>query len=126
LCNYKNISMLVVKSNFFGAIASEKVNQINNAMSESKVTTDHNKIREWAESRGGKPAEVKGTGDKEHPGLLRFSFQDKEDNLEQVSWEGFFKKFDENNLAMLYQEETKEGKESRFFKFVDKNNVEER
>ena len=44
-----------------------------------------------------------------------------EDNLEEISWEDFFKKFDESNLALLHQEETKDGKESRFFKLIDRN-----
>jgi hypothetical protein len=29
---------------------------------ESKTTTDHDEIKKWVESRGGKPATVKGTG----------------------------------------------------------------
>lgn len=78
-------------------------------MAESKVTTDHAAIREWAEQRGGEPAIVKGTGDNNSQGLLRIAFQDKEDNLEKVSWETFFKTFDDNNLAMVFQDETKDG-----------------
>ena len=30
-------------------------------MAEGNVTTDHEKIRKWAEERGGKPSTVKGT-----------------------------------------------------------------
>ena len=91
---------------------------------ESKTTTDHKKIREWAEKRGGKPASVKGTGDGEDAGLLRLNFPGyAEDNLEEISWDDFFEKFEENNLALLYQEETKDGGESRFFKLVDRNST---
>ncbi len=87
----------------------------------SKNTTDYKTIREWAEKRGGKPASVKGTGNGE-AGLLRINFPGyAEDNLEEISWEDFFKKFDESNLALLYQEQTKDGKESRFFKLIDRN-----
>ena len=37
-----------------------------------------------------------------------------------VSWNDFFEKFDESKLAFLYQDKTKDGKESRFFKFVER------
>jgi len=84
---------------------------------ESHTTTDHEQIRKWAEARGGKPATVKSTGGKEDPGILRIEFQQR-DNLEEISWEEFFDKFDENQLAFLYQDHLKSGDESRFFKFV--------
>lgn len=87
-------------------------------MSEAKTTTDHDEIRAWAEARDGRPAHVVGTGGEDDPGILRFDFGPKEDKLEELPWEEFFEKFDENGLALLYQEQTKDGGESRFFKFV--------
>lgn len=92
------------------------------ASHESKATSDHDTIKKWAEARGGKPALVEGTGDTgKGDGLLRINFPGyAEDNLQDISWEQFFKIFDENNLDFLYQEETKDGGESRFFKFVNK------
>ena len=86
----------------------------------SKTTTDHDTIRKWVEERGGRPAAVKGTGGGDDPGILRVDFAGAgdEDSLEEISWEEFFEKFEENDLAFLYQEETSGGKESRFFKFV--------
>ena len=90
-------------------------------MSESKTTTDHDEIRRWVEERGGKPAGVKGTGDGDDPGVLPIDFPGRgadEETFEHLSWDEFFQKFDENGLAFLYQEETKDGSESRFFKFV--------
>ena len=87
---------------------------------ESQTTTDHKVIREWAEARDGKPAIVEGT-DKNGGGLLRINFPGyAEDNLKEVSWDEFFEIFDENDIEFLYQEETKDGGESRFFKFVNK------
>lgn len=87
---------------------------------ESKKTTDHDTIRKWADDRGGRPAGVAGTGGGDDPGILRIVFagQGSEDSLEDISWDEFFQKFDDNDLAFLYQEETAEGEESRFFKFV--------
>ncbi len=88
---------------------------------ESKKTTDHEEIRSWVEARKGVPATVKGTERAgEESGILRIAFPEysADENLEQISWDEFFHKFEESKLAFLYQEETKGGGESRFFKFV--------
>jgi len=89
--------------------------------SEAKVTTDQEEIREWVEERGGHPARVKGTD------VLRIDYPgfSGEDRLEEITWETFFKAFEENNLAFLYQDKTKDGKQSRFSKLVDRDKAEE-
>ncbi|HWT24233.1 MAG TPA: hypothetical protein VN213_12080 [Solirubrobacteraceae bacterium] len=88
-------------------------------MSTSDTTTDHDTIRKWAEERGGRPATVKGTeSGGEDAGILRIDFQDPDDRLEEISWDDWFQKFDEENLAFLYQEEKKDGETSTFFKLV--------
>ncbi|WP_434025662.1 hypothetical protein [[Pseudomonas] boreopolis] len=87
----------------------------------SKQTTNHDEIRRWAEKRGGRPASVRGTADRgEHAGLLRIMFRDDED-LEEIEWDEFFEKFDEEGLVFLYQEKTADGGESRFFKLVERD-----
>lgn len=93
------------------------------AKSDSVTTKDHSVIKKWTEARNGKPAVVESTSNSnEGGGLLRINFPGyAEDNLKNISWEEFFEIFDENNLQFLYQEETKDGKESRFFKFVSDN-----
>lgn len=90
---------------------------------ESKVTTDHQKIRSWAEARGGKPAGVKSTGGGDDPGILRIHFPEagEEESLEEIPWDQFFDKFEEKDLAFLYQDETDSGETSRFFKFVTRD-----
>lgn len=90
------------------------------AKSDSKTTKDHKKIKEWAESRDGKPAVVESTTNSDKGGgLLRINFPGyAEDNLKEISWDEFFEIFDNNDLQFLYQEEVKDGGESRFFKFV--------
>ena len=89
-------------------------------MSEAQVTTDHVAIRQWAEARGGRPASVKGTAGQEDAGLLRIDFEPGlAEDLELISWEGFFEKFDAENLGFLHQEKTADGSVSRFHKFVD-------
>ena len=87
-------------------------------MSTAETTTDHDMIRQWVEARGGHPARVKGRGP---GGILRIDFGEPEESLEQISWDEFFKIFDENGLAFLHQDETEDGKTSRFNKFVERN-----
>ena len=92
---------------------------------ESKTTTNHDEIRQWVEERGGNPARVKGTDKGDSAGLLRIDYPGftGEDTLEPITWEEFFQAFDENQLAFLYQDETKEGKESRFSKLINRDSA---
>jgi hypothetical protein len=73
----------------------------------SKTTTDVDEIREWAESNGGKPACVGGTGGKGDPGMLRLMFPDSpfanDDKLHEMSWEDWGKAFEANELALIYE-----------------------
>ncbi|HEV7275213.1 MAG TPA: hypothetical protein VGN80_02895 [Devosiaceae bacterium] len=87
-------------------------------MSESTTTTDHQQIRKWAEARDGKPAKVDTSGE---GGILRIDFGEREENLTPIAWEEFFRIFDENKLAFLYQEKTSSGGTSRFNKFVERD-----
>ncbi len=88
----------------------------------SNTTTDHDQIRRWAEERGGQPASVIGTGGENDTGLLRIDFPgfSGEGKLEPISWEDFFDKFDEQSLALLYQEQTAAGEPSNFNKLVSR------
>ena len=91
-------------------------------MSTSDTTTDHDVIRKSIEDRGGRPSVVKATeGSGKDGGLLRVDFRDKDDALDEIDWDEFFKIFDDNELAFLYQDKTKEGEVSRFSKFVERN-----
>jgi hypothetical protein len=92
-------------------------------MSSSKRTTDHAKIRQWAEARNGTPARVQGTDEGGDAGLLRIDFpeeHEEEEDLEEITWDEFFEKFDEKRLAFVYQEKTAGGEPSRFNKFVSR------
>jgi hypothetical protein len=92
---------------------------------ESRVTTDHQEIRQWVEERGGRPARVKGTDKRDSTGVLRIDYPgySGEDTLEPILWSEFFEAFEENNLAFLYQEEKKDGTESRFSKLIDRESA---
>lgn len=88
--------------------------------SETKKTTDHEEIRRWVHEHDGKPASVKGTDAGDEAGVLRIDFPGGagEDQLEHVDWDVWFEKFEENGLALLYQEQKASGDDSTFFKLV--------
>ena len=82
----------------------------------SLVTSSHEVIRQWAESRGGVPATVEGTEHGDHLGVLRFDFGDRTAKLRPVTWEEWFATFDERKLNFIYQEERSDGRQSTFFR----------
>lgn len=81
----------------------------------AEETTDHEKIKNWAEARKGIPVRVRGSP---NDGVLRISFKNKGNSLEKITWEDFFKIFDRKKLVFLHQDKTKDGSESRFFKLI--------
>lgn len=90
-------------------------------MSESQTTTDHAVIRKWVTERRGHPATVAATEDGGHAGILRIDFDPKDERLDESDWDEFFRKFDQSDLAFLYQDRTRDGKISRFHKFVQRS-----
>ena len=93
-------------------------------MSSAKTTTDHEEIRKWVEQRGGHPAVVKSTENKGEPGgLLRIDYDEPGGNndsrLHRISWDEFFRSFDQNDLAFLHDSDS----DSRFSKFVAKESA---
>jgi len=95
-------------------------NQQEEAMSKAKTITDHDQIRKWAEQRGARPSRVHATAGK-NAGILRFDFGDKDEALEEISWNEFFEIFEKNELALLEQDKTADGNTSRFSKFVHRH-----
>ena len=95
------------------------------APGKSARTTDHKVIQQWVEARGGSPAAVIATESAKDPGLLRINFPgySGRGKLEDISWDEFFKKFDEKKLEFLYQEQKRTGETSRFWKFVQHEDV---
>src|SRR5204862_22606 len=65
-------------------------------MADTKITTDHDEIRKWAEARGGRPAAARATHGKDDPGIIRLEFprapHAKDRALEEISWEDVFAK----------------------------------
>lgn len=94
---------------------------------QTQQTTDHQKIRSWAEERGGTPSAVKRTQNGE-TGIIRINFPgySGEDSLEEISWDEWFAKFDDSDLVFLYQDTTSGGEKSNFNKLVKRETVEEK
>ena|SRR5438874_13140083 len=93
---------------------------------ESRATTDHGEIRRWVEERDGTPACVRGTGGRDDAGLLRIDFpgHSGEGSLQEIGWDEFFEEFEEQGLALLYQETAKDGEHSNFNKLVSPDTTE--
>lgn len=90
------------------------------ATTKSKTTTDHARIQRWAEARDAHPAKVRGTGRGDDPGMIRLDFPGYSgaDKLEEITWDDWFQSFDDNDLALVYQDRTASGKQSNFNKLV--------
>lgn len=119
----KTAANATAKARTAGKKASGSKSTTSDAKSNT-ATRDHDTIRAWVEKRGGVPSVVKGTAKKKDgDGILRIDFPgySGEDSLQEISWDEFFRKFDESKLEFLYQEKTADGKESRFNKFVSNN-----
>ena len=65
---------------------------------------------------------MKGTAEGDDPGVLRIDFPGGagEDELEHISWDEWFQKFESERLAFLYQEQKVSGEDSTFFKLVSR------
>ena len=88
-------------------------------MSDTNKTTDHDKIKEWVTAHDGVPTVIEDTGSGNGPGVLRIHFPQasSDDNFKEISWDEFFKQFEDNDLAFLYQDQG----DSTFHKFVSRD-----
>ena len=75
-------------------------------MSESKKSTNRQEIEKWAADHGGVPAIIKGTENAgKGEGVLRIHFPEKSkdnDSFEEISWDDFFREFEDSKLALLH------------------------
>jgi hypothetical protein len=82
------------------------------------ATRNHDVIRRWAEERQAQPATVPGTEHDGRPGVLTFDFPGYGgERLKHVSWDEWFRTFDERNLVYLFQERLNNGRPSNHFHF---------
>ena len=75
----------------------------------SQTTIDHDKIRKWTESKGGKPTAFARTHAEDGDvGLIRLMFpkskQAEHANLGAMSRDEFFAKFEQGSLALVYED----------------------
>ena len=87
----------------------------------SICTTDRDTIRRWVEKRRGRPAALRARSREDYEAASpRIDFPEYRSTgiVRRISWDEFFKKFEEKRLAFVYQEETPTGELSRFFRFV--------
>ncbi len=95
----------------------------------TRMTTDHDTIRKWAEERGGHPAAVKSTRKEgAEIGIIRIDFPGYSggQSLEEIPWDEFFEKFDDSDLVFMYEDETSEGEKSHFNRLVTRETAEAR
>ena len=90
----------------------------------AEVTTDHATIRQWADRHGGKPAAVDRTHQGSDVGIVRVMFpraaQSEHSHLVEISWDDFFREFEERKLALLYDPD------GMFSKIVGRDTAERR
>ena len=97
-------------------------------MAEGQVLTDHKQVKQWADARRAQPACVKGTGQRRgrrDVGMIRLDFPgfSGKESLQAISWDDWFRQFDENNLALLVQERTSGGTKSNFSKLIRRDDA---
>jgi len=90
----------------------------NRVMPNTIQTSDHKVIQLWIEQRNGQPAVINETTNDNVTGVLRIKFQDDTSNLKVISWEEFFKEFDDNEMMFLFSD----GSGDCFNKFVYESN----
>jgi len=85
----------------------------------STRTVEHSEIRQWIEERAGRPALVilseNGT-----TSVLRIDFGEPDEALLMLSWDEFFRIFEENNLSFMYLQEGENGERSYSYAFVSR------
>lgn len=90
----------------------------------ARTTTDHDEIRRWAESHGGRPAAVARTHSDRDVGIIRIMFPDAPNSehgaLTEIGWDEFFEEFEARKLALLYESD------SLFSKIIGRDTAEKR
>lgn len=88
-------------------------------MIRSKITINHRRIIDWVTRRGGQPAAA-------HSGVvgalhLHFPGEHARGRFRAITWGEFFDKFEKQRLALLYQEGSMHGYQSRFCKLISRD-----
>ena len=92
-----------------------KVGEKEDRPGQTLATQNHDVIKHWAEERGAVPATIQ-SNDANNPRVLRFNFPGYGgQNLQEITWEQWFKPFDARDLVFLFQQRKGDGSQSNFF-----------
>ncbi|WSG02869.1 hypothetical protein OG989_03820 [Micromonospora sp. NBC_01740] len=82
------------------------------------MTTNHDVIRNWARERGAAPATIAGTEREGRAGVLTFNMPGYRESsrVREITWDEWFRTFDERKLNLIYQEQLRDGRPSNFFR----------
>ncbi|SEQ41905.1 hypothetical protein [Natrinema salaciae] len=87
------------------------------------MTTDPQRIREWAEARDAVPVRIRDSEDHGHS----FAHRDEMgDEHEEYTWDEFEKRFEDDDLVFVYHEEEPTGEGLGFFEIVERDRAFER
>lgn len=92
-----------------------------------RTLVDHEEIRRWARERGATPSLGRRTHEDDSIGVIGLDFPGSRvpDSLEEISWDEWFRNFDENDLALIVEGEMANGQSSNFHKLAARENLEE-
>ena len=90
------------------------------------ITTDHETIREWVETRGGTPAHVTGQVDDDASSLYIVREDEPMEGMESLSWDEFFETFEAEGLAFMYAGYEPGESDEWFYDLVDRREIAER
>ncbi|MWV64006.1 hypothetical protein GRS48_04095 [Halorubrum sp. JWXQ-INN 858] len=84
-----------------------------------QATTDHERIREWAEEHETVPVLTEETGGTD----LRLLSNPDDDRGERLSWDRFFERFEAESLALRYRETATGGGGQPAYELVDRDDI---
>jgi hypothetical protein len=81
------------------------------------MTRSHEVIQRWAGERGGEPSTVPGAEPADRASVLRLNFPGfGGQSLEPITWDDWFRTFDDRQLVFLFQDRLEDGRQSTFFR----------
>ncbi|WP_440006977.1 hypothetical protein [Halomicrococcus sp. SG-WS-1] len=92
---------------------------------ESKITTDRETIRNWADERNLEPVRRTTAGTEEPSVRLVHDAETGRSGHEEVSWDEFFDRFEDEQLAFMYQEFDSVDDEVEFAEVIDRTSIDD-
>lgn len=100
-------------------------------MEDQKITTNHEEIKRWIKMHGGRPAIVGAFNAGIRRIGLKIEFHIKQDfellgesiSAKLISWDTFFNIFDKQNLAFIYQRQSRFDDITMAYHFINRDNA---